>query len=80
VFFLRFPTAPDKLCNTLTVSLPEDLAEWLEEAAQKTGMSRGRIVRMQLERARESSGRPFLRLAGAVDGSPDLSSRKGFSR
>jgi hypothetical protein len=35
---------------------------------------------MELERARDSGERPFLRLAGAVDGPPDLSARKGFSR
>ena len=66
--------------NTLTVRLPEDLAEWLDEAARTSGLSRGGIVRMELERARKSPKRPFLRLAGAVDGPADLSMRKGFSR
>jgi predicted transcriptional regulator len=66
--------------NTLTVRLPEDLAEWLDETARKSGVSRGRIIRMELERARDSSERPFLRLAGAVEGPANLSARKGFSR
>jgi len=66
--------------NTLTVRLPEDLAEWLDEAARTAGVSRSRIVKMELERARKSSKRPFLRLAGAVKGPADLSTRKGFSR
>jgi predicted transcriptional regulator len=66
--------------NTLTVRLPEDLAECLEETARKSGMSRGRIGRMELERARRASKRPFIRLAGAVAGPKDLSSRKGFSK
>jgi predicted transcriptional regulator len=66
--------------NTLTVRLPDDLAEWLDEAARKSGVSRGHIIRMELERAQKSSKRPFLRLAGAVEGPADLSTRKGFSR
>jgi predicted transcriptional regulator len=66
--------------NTLTVQLPEDLADWLSTTAQRTGVPRGRIVREQLEKARRAEKRPFLRLAGAVAGPPDLSKRKGFSR
>jgi len=66
--------------NTLTIRLPEELAEWLARTARKSGVSRGRIVRMELERARRSAKQPFLRLAGAVEGPPDLSMRKGFSR
>jgi predicted transcriptional regulator len=66
--------------NTITVRLPEDLAEWLEETAKKSGVSQGRIIREQLENARKEEGRPFLRLAGAVSGPAGLSSRKGFSR
>jgi predicted transcriptional regulator len=68
------------MSNTLSVRLPEDLAAWLSDTAQKTGVPQGRIVREQLEKARKSQKRPFLRLAGAVDGPGDLSSRKGFSR
>lgn len=67
--------------QTLTIRLPKDLAEWLERTAAGTGQSQGQIVRQQLERARAAgSGRPFLRLAGAVKGPKDLSTRKGFSR
>lgn len=66
--------------NTLTVRLPEDLAEWLDNTAQKTGVSQGKIIRDQLEKARTGEERPFLRLAGKVSGPADLSSRKGFSR
>ena len=69
-----------QMSNTLTVRLSQDLAEWLEQAARKSGLSRGGIVRMELERARKSSKRPFLRLAGAVEGPANLSTRKGFSR
>lgn len=60
--------------------LPEDLAKWLDETARSAGVSRGRIVRMELDRARKSSKQPFLQLAGAVDGPRDLSISNGFSR
>jgi hypothetical protein len=68
------------MSTTLTVRLPEDLAQWLEERSRKSGIPRGRLVKMELERAQKESSRPFMRLAGAIDGPPDLSSRKGFSR
>jgi len=67
------------MSNTLSVRLPEHLAKWLDEAARKSGVPRGRIVRMELERARSSSRAHFLRLAGAIEGSTDLSMRKGFA-
>jgi len=66
--------------NTITVRLPEDLAEWLDAASRKTGVPRGRIIREQLELARRREKQPFLRLAGSVEGPRDLSTRKGFSR
>jgi hypothetical protein len=70
----------EQMSNTLTIRLPADLAEWLERTARTSGVSRGRIVRMELERARKSPKKPFLRLAGAVEGPTNLSMRKGFSR
>jgi predicted DNA-binding protein len=68
------------MSNTITVRLPEDLAEWLDAASRKAGVPRGRIVRDQLELARRREEQPFLRLAGTVEGPRDLSSRQGFSR
>jgi hypothetical protein len=66
--------------NTLTIRLPEDLAQWLEETSRKSGMARGQIVRRELERARKQAAKPWMRLAGDLkDGPPDLSMRKGFS-
>ena len=70
----------EQMGNAITVRLPDDLAEWLERAARKAGVPKGRIVREQLEKARGSAQRPFLRWAGAVTGPSDLSMRKGFSR
>lgn len=68
------------MSNTLTIRLPDDLARWLEETSRESGLPRGRIVKMELERAQKNASKPFMRLAGTIEGSPDLSSRKGFSR
>jgi predicted transcriptional regulator len=69
------------MSQTITVRLTKELAEWLEQTASRTGVSQGRIVRDQLERAKAAaSSQAFMRLAGAVRGPRDLSSRKGFSR
>jgi hypothetical protein len=70
----------EQMSNTITVRLPGDLAQWLAKTARETGVPRGRIIREELERARKSERRPFLRLAGAVAGPKTLSTRKGFSR
>ena len=67
--------------QTLTVRLTKTLAAWLERTAAATGQSQGKIVRDQLEQAKAGgSDRAFMRLAGSIRGSKDLSSRKGFSR
>jgi hypothetical protein len=67
--------------HTLTIRIDKDLAAWLEAEATRTGVSQGKIVRDQLERARNARGtRRFMRLAGTIDGAKDLSRRKGFSR
>jgi hypothetical protein len=69
------------MSHTITVRLPKDLAQWLEDTAVTSGVSQGQLVREQLERARASkSSRRFMRLAGAVASTSDLSSRKGFSK
>jgi hypothetical protein len=67
--------------RTLTVRIDDDLDAWIEVTARKRGISKGKLVRDQLEMSRASSGeRPFLRLAGVVSGPTNLSSRKGFSK
>jgi predicted DNA-binding protein len=67
--------------NTITIRLPEELAEWLKSTARKTGLPVGRFVREELERAkREHGDKPFMRHCGSISGPADLSSRKGFSR
>jgi hypothetical protein len=67
---------------TLTVRVPDELAEWLEKVAKRMGLSQGAIVREQLEKARQATThtQPFMRLAGSVDLDARLSTRKGFSK
>ena len=67
------------MSNTITIRLPEELEDWLTEESRVTGIPKGRIVREQLERMRTQRARqPFLDLAGSVEGSPDLSRKRGF--
>jgi hypothetical protein len=67
--------------QTITIRLSKELAAWLEDTAGKIGVSQGKLVRDQLEKARTSSGaQAFMRLAGTVRGPKNLSKRKGFSR
>jgi predicted transcriptional regulator len=69
------------MSHTITIRLDTDLARWLEETAARTGVSQGKIIRDQLERARANARtQSFMRLAGIVRGPKDLSTRKGFSR
>lgn len=66
---------------TLTVRLTKELAAWLEQTAAETGVSQGKLVRDQLQRAKAAaSTQSFMRLAGTVRGPRDLSARKGFTR
>jgi len=67
--------------STITIRIPEELADWLKNTARKTGVPVGRLVREELERAKREHGtKPFMRHCGSIDGPADLSSRKGFSR
>jgi hypothetical protein len=68
------------MSHTITIRLGKELASWLEEAARKSGVAQGQIVREQLEKAKAArGGRSFMRLAGSVNGPRTLSRRKGFS-
>lgn len=69
------------MSDTITIRLTEELADWLKTTARKTGVPVGRLVREELERAKQERGsKSFMRYSGSIDGPPDLSSRKGFSR
>ena len=65
--------------QTLTIRLTQEQAEWLKRRSEETGLPQGRIVRDQIEQAREAAPRPFMKLAGIINGPRNLSSRKGYS-
>ena len=65
--------------STVTVSLTPDLAVWLEQMAQRTGKTEEEVVQTQLDEARKRiEERPWLALAGTLEGPPDLSMREGY--
>ena len=69
------------MSHTISIRVSEELAVWLEDTAAKSGVSKGKLVREQLEKARmAAANQGFMRLAGSVKGPKNLSSRKGFSR
>jgi hypothetical protein len=62
------------MSKTVTIRLTKDLAIWFEQASKQSGVPKGRIVREQLEKARDGGKGPsFMRLAGSVRGVRDLS-------
>lgn len=69
------------MSHTITIRIPDDLAQWLDDTARATGVPKGRLIREQLELARQddTGGRRFMRLAGSIRGPKDLSTRKGFA-
>jgi Ribbon-helix-helix protein, copG family len=72
------------MSNTLTIRLPDEMIAWLKETSRATGIPVGRLIRDQLETAKErqeQGKQRFMRHAGTIKGGPpDLSSRKGFSQ
>ena len=69
------------MSHPLTIRIPEELSQWLADEAERSGVSQGKIVRIQLEKARaEAATKPFMRLAGTVKGPRGLSQGKGFSK
>lgn len=66
--------------NAITIRLPEELGRWLEEESKRTGSPKSQIVREGLEFSRiRKAGRPFLDLAGNIEGKPGLSRKRGFT-
>ena len=68
--------------RTITVRLPEALADEIETESRKRGVSKSDIIRERLERAREATKLPpalvdIADVIGAADGLPsDVSARK----
>ena len=69
--------------QTITFRPTKKLAEWIESAAEQTGVSQGQFIRSHLEKARagDRTSKKFIRFAGVIRNGPhDLSTRKGFSK
>src|SRR5580704_15095743 len=72
---------PALMRPALTIRLTDELLAWLKEMSRRTGLPVGRIIRHQLEPAKAGKrNHGFQDFAGKINGPPDLSSRKGFSR
>jgi predicted DNA-binding protein len=67
------------MSKTLTIRLPADVETWLADRARTSGRTLGSLVKESLERTRRIEGRPYMALAGSVEGKRDFSRRKGFS-
>lgn len=64
------------MSTTITIRLPDEISKWLEEESRKSGISKSRIIRGQLESLCTSKVRqPFLDLAGSIAGKLGLSKR-----
>ena len=69
------------MSNTLSIRLPKELAQWVQQTADQTGLTQGEVVRQQLEKARSNATeKPWMALAGAGRGPRDLSTREGFGK
>lgn len=69
------------MSNTLSIRLPKELAQWVQQTAKQTGLTQGEVVRQQLEKARSTvASKPWMALAGATRGPRDLSTREGFGQ
>jgi predicted transcriptional regulator len=67
------------MSHTISVRLPKETSQRLEERARMSGRSRSAIVKEALEQSLQNEPKPFMKLAGIIDGAPDLSQRKGFA-
>lgn len=70
--------------KTVSVKLPEPVANWLERQAKETRRTRSDVVRAALERERMGNNRPkscrdlLADLGGYFDGPPDLSTNPKY--
>jgi Arc/MetJ-type ribon-helix-helix transcriptional regulator len=70
--------------KTISVKLPEPVANWLARRAKETRRSRSAVVREALERERSQKDRPkscrdlLADLEGSFDGPPDLSTNPKY--
>ena len=67
------------MSHTISVRLPENTNQRLEERARKTDRTRSAIVKEALEQSLHTEPKAFMALAGSIEGVPTLSQRKGFA-
>ena len=66
--------------STLTIKLSDDQAARLKCKADEMGQTVEEIVEAQITEALSKPiGEPWEKLIGSIEGSPDLSMRKGYS-
>jgi hypothetical protein len=72
--------------TTLTIKLPANQTEWLNQQARALKMSKGGVIRDLIDQRQTtqagSLGQALADLCGCLKGSPDLSTRslKGYGR
>ena len=72
----------DRMQDTLTIRLGQELAEALHEETRQSGLSNGEIARQAIAaRLRKAGGLPVMaRHFGAMRGPADLSTNKAYRR
>ena len=68
------------MTQSLTIKVTKPIARWLKKAAWENGVAAGEFAARELERAKLCAEKPFMRMAGILDGPADLSRREGFAR
>ena len=68
------------MSHTVSIRIPESMNRRLEERAKRTGRTWSAVVKEALERSLEVEPKPFMALAGSLDGTRNLSKRKGISK
>ncbi|HAV12472.1 MAG TPA: hypothetical protein DCX06_03095 [Opitutae bacterium] len=68
------------MSHTISIRLPDETNQRLEERARRTGRSRSAIVKEALEQSLRPEPKAFMAMAGSVDGDSKLSQRKGFAK
>jgi len=67
------------MSDTISIRLPKEVRERLDERAKRTGRSRNAIVNEAVEQSLAQEPKAFMALAGSMDGPANLSQRKGFA-
>ena len=68
------------MTQSLTIKVTKPIARWLKRAAMENGVAAEEFAAHELARAKLYAEKPFMRMAGILNGPADLSSREGFAR